>query len=451
MTRGFLISSVKPDSPADKAGIEPGDRLFKINGSTFYDILDYRYLVAGKEARFLVAKRRGRKRDLLLVKDYDEDPGLGFTNATLGPLRKCQNNCIFCFVDQQPMGLRKTMYEKDDDYRLSFLHGNYISLSNAGSLELNRIIRRRLSPLYISVHATSPAVRRKMMRNPAAGHILRQLKILARAGITMHGQIVICPGINDGSVLRETLRDLSALFPAFQTVALVPVGLTRYREDLYPLQGVTPGKAAEILAEVTPLQARYLKERGAPFVYLADEFYHLAGATFPADEHYGAYAQLENGVGMGRLFLNELESWNNGKDLGLTSRKVVSLVTGRLAEPLLQAFAAELRKNVNLDVRVHVLESSFWGPDVTAAGLLTGSDLLEGLQGKELGDLAFIPANILKEHSSLLLDGYSLDNLSVRLKTPLLAAEALQDIRLQIKGSAPGRFPERKVTTCQNR
>ncbi len=450
MNRDFVIHQVNPHSPAEKAGIAPGDRLSRINDRVLHDMLDYKYLTAEEELLFNVVKKNGRRVELQLQKQYDEDPGLVFASSTLGPLRKCRNNCIFCFVDQQPEGLRESLYEKDDDYRLSFLYGNYISLTNAGQLDLLRMIRRRISPLYLSVHATNPAVRRQMMRNPRAGAILRQMQILARAGIKMHGQIVLCPGINDGEVLEKTLADLSALYPALETLAIVPVGLSRHREDLFPLQRVDEQTAEALFTRVVPKQEAYLETYGTPFIYLADEFYYLTGRALPAHDHYGPYAQLENGVGMSRLFLRELAGWQKQGPLPEMPQKTrVSLVTGTLAEPLLRAFAAELRKTKNLEVQLHAVPSTFWGAEVSVAGLLTGSDLLQALDGQELGDYVFIPSTMLKENSRLFLDGHAVDHLSRYLNVPLIPVEALQDLRSFLASHASNTTGGKKVPTCQ--
>lgn len=429
MFRGFLITGVKNNSPAYKLGIRPGDRLLKINDSSFFDILGYQYLLSERRVKVTVLKKDGKTIKLGWEKRYDEDLGLKFAYPTLGPLRRCQNRCIFCFIDQQPPGLRPSLYEKDDDYRLSFFFGNYITLTNAGKLELKRIVNRRLSPLYISIHATEPSVRIRMMRNPAAGKIMSQLKYLAESGIEMHGQVVICPGVNDGEVLKKTVRELSLLYPRLKTVALVPVGLTRYRQGLFPLRRVTPDEALKIVEEYSFIQEEFQKRLGTPFIYLADEFYLLSGFPLPSHEHYGDYHQLENGVGLGRLFLNELNEWKRKGLPVIPGRMEISIVTGRAAEPFLKKFVAELTQVQGLKVNLYPLPSIFWGENITVTGLLTGQDLLRGLTGKRLGNALLITRTMLREGTDLFLDGCSTGLLSSYLGTRVYAVSSLEEIR----------------------
>ncbi|NLX90997.1 MAG: DUF512 domain-containing protein [Firmicutes bacterium] len=430
MHRGLLISEIKPGSPAEKAGLKAGDRLLKINGSHFYDILDFHYLCAERRLSLQVGKSNGTVQELIMRKNYDEDPGIVFFSPVLGPLRYCRNHCIFCFVDQQPPAMRPSLYEKDDDYRLSFFHGNYISLTNMGKLDIKRIIRRRLSPLYISVHATDPAVRRKMMGNKNAGEILKLLGQLARGGIKMHGQVVLCPGYNDEAVLERTISDLAELFPEMKSVALVPVGLTRYREGLAPLRSITPAEAREIVEKYSTWQEHFCREKGEPFIYLADEFYLLSDYPLPPHRHYGNYPQLENGVGLARLFLNELDKWKKAGIPKVKRYGEISLLCAKAAEPLLKELVKELHKVSALKTHLHIIPHFFWGGNVTVTGLLTGSDLIRELSGKKnLGEALFISRSMLKEGSRLFLDNLSLDYVSGKLKVRIIPVEGPLELR----------------------
>lgn len=430
MNKGLLISRIKPGSPAEKAGLKAGDRLIRINGSHFYDIIDFHYLCTERRVSLQVGKNNGAVKELTIRKDYDEDTGIDFFSPVIGPLRYCRNHCIFCFIDQQPPAMRPSLYEKDDDYRLSFFNGNYISLTNMGQLDIKRIIRRKLSPLYISIHATDPVVRRKMMGNKNAGKILEFLRQLARAGIKMHGQVVICPGYNDGAVLEKTIRELAGLYPCLKTVALVPVGLTKYRQGLAPLQGVTPEKAQKIVEKYSTWQERFCREKGEPFVYLADEFYLLSGYPFPPHRHYGNYPQRENGVGLARLFLNQLEKWKKAGIPKVKRYREISLITAKAAEPLLKKLVEELHKVPSLKTHLHVIPHYFWGGNVTVTGLLTGSDLLRKLSGKKnLGEVLFLPRSMLKEGSRLFLDNLSIESVSRKLQIRIIPVDGPLECR----------------------
>jgi len=430
MSKGYQVTGVKKGSPASKAGVEVNDFLLKINNSFFYDLIDYHYLCADEKLTLSLRKKDGSIRKINFKKGYDEDPGLEFNLPTMGPLRRCKNNCIFCFVDQQPPGLRSSLYEKDDDYRLSFLHGNYVTLTNTGDLDLRRISRRGLSPIYISIHSTDPKIRRRMMRNRSAGEIMGQLKSLAQNGIEMHGQVVVCPGVNDGMDLMKTVYDLSNFFPYLESVALVPVGLTRYRQHLTPLRSVTREDACEIVDSYSKLQGEFMEKLGSPFVFLADEFYHLSGTQLPPHRHYGNYRQLENGVGPGRLFLNELEDWKNKNALiDLKQKMEISFVTAQSGEPYLKLFLNELKKIKGLEAYLHVVPHHFWGGNVSVTGLLTGSDLLDCLKQKFLGSMLFLPRVMLKEGTDLFLDDLSLNILKRKLNVQVAAVEKLDEIR----------------------
>jgi putative radical SAM enzyme (TIGR03279 family) len=431
MNKGFQISGVKPGSLADKAALQAGDRLLKINGSFFYDLVDFHYLCAERRVTFQVEKNGRTKQNIVLRKGYDEDTGVEFLSPAIGPLRRCQNHCVFCFIDQQPPFMRSSLYEKDDDYRLSFFHGNYISLTNLGEMELERIRRRKLSPLYISIHATDPAVRLKMMRQKNAGNILEQLRELARCGIEMHGQLVLCPGYNDGTVLEKTIQDLVSIYPALKTVALIPVGLTGHREKLTPLRSFTPGEARMLVEKYSAQLEDFCSRLGEPFIYLADEFYLLSGFQFPTHEHYGAYHQLENGVGISRLFLNQMDDWRNAGIPKIRKKyKQISLVTAKAAEPLVKILVEELEKIPSLETGLHVIPHYFWGGDITVSGLLTGSDLMRELSKENsLGDVVFIPRSMLKKGSTLFLDNITIEALSSILQVRIIPVDDPAELR----------------------
>jgi len=434
MRRGHVVAAVHQDSPAHRMGLAVGDRVIKINRSYFYDLLDYHYLSASEQIELHILKKNGTPMRRLINKAYDENLGLEFSSPTIGPLRRCQNNCIFCFIDQQPACLRSSLYEKDDDYRLSFFHGNYITLTNVAEGELKRIARRYISPLYISIHATDPVVRSAMMGNRTAAKITDQLGMLAKAGITMHGQVVVCPGYNDGIVLQKTIGELVQFYPYLKTVALVPVGLTRYRNGLTPLRPFTAATAGEIVETCSRRQLNFTEKWGTPFVYLADEFYLLANLPLPEHTHYGAYEQIENGVGLLRLFLNELDAWKKQPVPRIFPEKNISLVTGEAAGPFLNIFMQHLKLIPGLKSHLHLLPNLFWGGNVNAAGLLCGQDLLQGLTGKPLGEALFIPAVMLKEGTELFLDSLSVTDLSFALKVPVLPVRSLQDICFFLEG-----------------
>ncbi|KAF1086467.1 Radical SAM superfamily protein [Sporotomaculum syntrophicum] len=421
--RGLIIKSVADDSIADELRLQAGDVLLQINGQEVNDMLDYRYLIADEYLQVLVQKYNEEQWLLEIEKDYDETLGLVFQDDGWGPTRQCGNKCIFCFVDQMPGQMRPSLYVKDDDYRLSFAQGNFITLTNIGPTELERIAQMRLSPLYISVHTTNPVLRREMMGNPRAEQVMDQLRFLADAGIRMHTQVVLCPGVNDGSELNRTIGDLGELWPAVCSLAVVPVGLTAHRQKLFSLNTYNPREAREVVREVQRWQKVFMAEYEYPLVFASDEFYLLAGARIPPAEEYCDFPQTENGVGLVRLFMDE---W---KQLaGLLPECVehpihCSLVTGTLAGPLLAPVAARLNKISGLQVDLHILENKYFGKTVTVAGLLTGTDLLNGLAGLDLGERLFIPGVMLRAGEQVFLDDVTLKELSDKLKVQVIPLE----------------------------
>lgn len=366
------IASIEPGSPADAAGIRVGDELVSIDGRPVADVLDFVYKSAEDRLK-LVVSRDGREKRIS-VGNPDGDLGIEFTEELFGGVRSCVNRCIFCFLHQMPKGLRRTLYVRDDDFRLSFAHGNYVTLTNLSDEDIERICSQRMSPLYVSVHATEPELRAKMLGKKEAGRIMEQLRRLADARVNVHTQIVLCPGVNDGPHLERTIRDLAGLFPSVASIAVVPVGLTRHREGLTPLRNVDPGLAGETISLVETLQKEFKKGYGTRLVFASDEFYLLAGRGFPSRRAYEGFPQLQDGVGLCRLFLDEMRSLEKSRrDWKIPSKKYI-LVTGTLAAPLIEGLADAMNR-MGADVEVCAVKNEFLGETVTVAGLLAGRDI----------------------------------------------------------------------------
>lgn len=417
--RGLKIEAVEPGSIAEELGVAAGDRVTAINGMPVRDLIDFRYLAADELLFIDLKKADGEEWVLEVEKDFDQNLGINFGAGGFGPAIKCINKCVFCFVDQMPPGMRRTLYVKDDDYRLSFWHGNFITLTNLSKNKLKRIARQRLGPLYISVHTTNPVLRERMLGSSRAGSIMEQLRFLAEAGIEMHTQVVLCPGLNDAAELERTAGDLFTLWPAVKSLAVVPVGLTRFREGLYPLAAFTREKARALVRWVHDRQKEYITRRQHPFIFASDEFYLLAGETAPAAERYDGFPQLENGVGLTRLFLDEWADAVGGLPDAAEPQRIV-LVTGVLGNKILKPVAARLNKIAGLQVSIKVIENNFFGKQVTATGLVTGSDILAQTTG-DAGDLIVLPAVMLKEDEKVFLDDVSLQELAGKLKAAVAA------------------------------
>lgn len=411
-TRGLVIESVDEKGIAAELGLCSGDTVLQINGTNVEDIIDYRFLTADENLQVLVRRADGEHWLLEIEKDFDEPLGLAFEKGGIGRTRRCQNKCVFCFVDQMPRGMRSSLYVKDDDYRLSFAQGNFITLTNVTDTELERITSLRLSPLYISVHATNPELRRQIMGHPGAGRILEQLQFLADAGIEMHTQAVLCPGVNDGAELERTMDDLGRLWPAVRSLAVVPVGLTAHREGLHHLRAFLPGEAAAVLEQVHRRQKQFSNRYGYPLVFAGDEFYLLAGIPIPSAARYGGFPQTENGVGLVRLFQDRWSKARRRLPRRLHKPARYSLVTATLAGPLLEQVVDELNNVAGLQVTLHVLKNNFFGHNVTVAGLLTGRDILDGLSGRDTGHRVFIPSVMLRENETIFLDDMKIEELS---------------------------------------
>ena len=381
-----IISSVAPGSIAQEMGIEPGDRLLEVNGKSPEDVFDYRYLMNEEEILVLIRKANGEEWELEIEKEYEDDLGIEFENGLMDDYRSCRNKCIFCFIDQLPKGMRSTLYFKDDDSRLSFLQGNYVTLTNMSEHDIDRIIQYKLSPINISFQTMNPELRCKMLHNRFAGEIFDKVKRLKDAGIIMNGQIVLCRGVNDGAELERSIRELTAYMPQLESVSVVPVGLTRYRDGLYPLEPFTKEDACEVLDLIHGWQEKLYKEWGNHFIHAGDEWYILAERPIPEEKTYDGYLQLENGVGMVRLLDEEVAQTLAG--MTGDDRKIHrTIATGELAAPFLRKHVESVRKKYpNVDIQVFAIKNEFFGGKITVAGLITGTDLISQLKGKDLGD-----------------------------------------------------------------
>lgn len=421
--RKIIIDRVIPGSIADELGIDPGDALLSVNGDVPEDLLDYRFLIAGDEIEIEVLKQNDEIWTCDVEKEYDEDLGMGFAQDTFDGIRSCANKCVFCFVDQMPADMRESLYVKDDDYRLSFLHGNFVTLSNLTSRDMNRILQMRISPLYVSVHCTNPVLREELLGNKRSGEIMDQLKALAGAGIDMHTQIVLCPGLNDGDELTRSIDDLSSLWPQVRSIAIVPVGLTKYRDNLHDIRRFTPDEAEQLIDRIRGKQKEFIKEYGSPLVYLGDEFYVLARRKFPESRFYGDYPQLENGVGLVRLFYESFEKAENKLPPAFDKKKNVALATGTSGEYVLKPVVDRLNRIENLRVETVGIKNSFFGGHVSVAGLLTGIDVLRALKEKPLFDLVLLPSVMCKRDEPVFLDGMTPSELQKGLNTPVKVIE----------------------------
>lgn len=399
------ISNVRRHSLAEKAGIQPGEKLCSVNGCNVQDIIDLSFLTSDEVVELEIESAAGAKRLVQIEKYPDEDLGLEFESAVFDKVRTCYNNCIFCFVDQMIPGMRPGLYVRDDDYRLSFLYGNFITLTNMCDEDFDRIIRTHLSPLYISVHATDPDVRCKMMNNRFAGQLMEKINRLLEAGIQIHTQIVCCPGYNDGEVLKRTFADLYALHPGVLTMAVVPVGLTKHREHLHPMRTFTPQEAAEIVDAVSGWQKQCREETGKSFVYLGDEFYLLAGKELPPSEYYDGFPQLENGIGLTRNFLNEWDMALKTLQYADGAEQAVIPVgesAFRVLQPMMEAFNRQYgTKHSFVSVK-----NLFFGGHVNVTGLLTGGDILAAVKDCE----RLILPGVVLNNDNLFLDDMSLDD-----------------------------------------
>ena len=418
-TKRHIISKVYPGSIAEELELVPGDVLLAINDQEPEDVFDYRFLMNDEFVTILVEKADGEQWELEVEKEYDEELGVEFENGLMDDYRSCSNRCIFCFIDQMPPGMRETLYFKDDDSRLSFLQGNYVTLTNMSEHDLERIIRYHMEPINISFQAMDPELRCRMLHNRFAGKALEKATRLYEAGITMNGQIVLCKGVNDGEALEYSLQKMAELAPVLQSVSIVPVGLTKFREGLYPLEPFDKEDALQLIRTVRTWQDRMMKKHGIHFVHASDEWLILAGEPLPEEETYDGYLQLENGVGMLRLLDTEVKEAlleTEGDDRVRT----VTIATGQLAAPFLEKHMETIREKFpNVRAQVASIVNHFFGESITVSGLITGQDLLEQLSGRDLGERLLIPCSMLRDGEEVFLDDVTVTEVEKKLNIKL--------------------------------
>ena len=414
-----VITAVEPGSIAEECGLEPGDRIARINGNEIEDIFDYQYYIQEDFLEVQVLTKDDEECTLEIEKEEDEDLGIEFESSLMDEYHSCCNKCVFCFIDQMPPGMRETLYFKDDDSRLSFLQGNYITLTNMKDKDIDRIIRYHLAPINISVHTTNPELRCQMLHNRFAGDVLQKIKRLSDAGIPMNSQIVLCKGINDGEELDRTIRELGEFLPYMESLSVVPVGLTKFRDNLPKLDPFTKEDALKVLEQIQGWQKHFKEKYNTSFVHASDEWFLLAENDFPPEEYYEGYGQLENGVGMMRLLITEVE--NRLAELEGDSReRKVSVATAKLAYPTIVKLAQEVQdKYPNIQIQVYCITNHFFGEKITVTGLLTGQDIIAQLKNRDLGEELFLPSNVLKADEDIFLDDISLKELSDSLQVPV--------------------------------
>ncbi|NJN73687.1 MAG: TIGR03279 family radical SAM protein [Limnothrix sp. RL_2_0] len=422
------VLRVVPDSIAAEMGFDQGDAIISINGMAPRDLIDYQFFCADEYLELEVLDGKGKTHHLEIEKDYDEDLGLEFENALFDGLIQCNNRCPFCFIDQQPPGKRKTLYLKDDDYRLSFLYGSYLTLTNLPEREWQRISQMRLSPLFVSVHATEPDIRRQLLKNERAGEIVNQLQWFADNRLQIHAQVVVCPGINDGIHLERTLRTLAKFhqseLPAVISAAVVPVGLTRFRPNLDELSPVSPAKAQEVVAQVQALQTEFQAAFGTNFAWLADEWFLIAREELPPESHYEDYPQIGNGVGSIRQFIRDfLATANEVLPERIDQSLAFTWVVGNAVEQAFEPLVNRLNAVENLTIKLAALNSDYWGQEITVTGLLTGQDLIDKLSGQEFGDGILLPTVMLKHDEAKFLDDMTVPEVAIALRTPIYQIE----------------------------
>ncbi|MCI9282682.1 MAG: DUF512 domain-containing protein [Lachnospiraceae bacterium] len=418
--RKHKIQAVDPGSIAEELELEAGDFLLTINGNEIEDVFDYEYYVNSESMLMLVEKADGELWELEIENNY-ENLGITFENGLMSDYKSCSNRCIFCFIDQMPPGMRETLYFKDDDSRLSFLQGNYITLTNMKEHDIERIIKFKLAPINISVHTTNPRLRCEMLHNRFAGEALKKIDILFQAQVPMNGQIVLCRGINDGLELERSIEDLAKYLPVMESVSVVPVGLSKYRDGLYPLKPFDRESAAQVLEIIERWQQKLWQRWNNHFIHASDEFYLMAGWPLPEEERYDGYPQLENGVGMLRLLDCEVtDTLEKMTDIPKVPSETLSIATGELAYPYLKKQVAKIvQRYSQKQVHVYAVRNEFFGEQITVAGLLTGQDILGQLRGKNLGERLLLPACMFRSGEDVFLDDITLTEVQSTLQVPV--------------------------------
>ncbi len=418
-----VISRVLPGSIGEELELEPGDVLVSINGQQVEDVFDYRYLMNDEVVELLIRKKNGEEWELEVEKDYEDDLGVEFENSLMDDYRSCSNHCIFCFIDQMPPNMRETLYFKDDDSRLSFLQGNYVTLTNMSEYDLDRIIKFHLSPINVSFQTMNPELRCKMLHNRFAGDALKKVDKLYQGGVIMNGQIVLCKGVNDRDELEYSLEKLSEYAPVLQSVSVVPVGLSKYRDGLYPLEPFDREDAEYLIEQVERWQKIMMERHGIHFIHASDEWYILAGKKLPEETRYDGYLQLENGVGMMRLLETEVKERLAGLE-GDNREFTASVATGKLAAPFIQQYMKLIQEKFpNIKVNVYTIRNDFFGERITVSGLITGADLREQLKDRELGEKVLIPCNMLRSGEDVFLDDLTVDDIREALGTELVVVD----------------------------
>ena len=420
------IRAVLPRSIAEELELEPGDVLLAVNDHEIEDVFDYHYYTNEEYLTVLVRKPDGEEWELEIEKEFEEDLGIEFESSLMDDYRSCRNHCIFCFIDQMPPGMRETLYFKDDDSRLSFLQGNYVTLTNMSDHDIDRIIHYHLGPINISFQTTNPDLRCKMLHNRFAGDVFPKIRRLADAGIELNGQIVLCRDINDGAELERSISDMTSYLPALRSVSVVPVGLSKYREGLYPLKPFDAQSAGEVIDLIESWQKKIYPQYGVHFVHASDEWYLLAGRPLPEEERYDGYLQLENGVGMLRLLKEEVEeTLAEVKPDGETPKRRVSIATGRLAGPFLKELGKRIETvHQNVTLQIFEIRNDFFGESITDSGLITGQDLIAQLKDQDLGDELLLPTNMIRSGERVFLDDLTIEDAEEALGIPIRIVES---------------------------
>lgn len=417
------IDRIEANSIAAEMEIEAGDILLQINGEWIEDVFDYQYLSVDEYIEVLIRKQSGEEWLLEIDKDYGENLGLIFDNGLMDDYKTCRNNCVFCFVDQMPDGMRDTLYFKDDDYRLSFLQGNFVTLTNMTEADVDRIIKYRLEPLNISFQATNPKLRNKMLHNRFAGKALKLVDRLYEGEIEMNGQVVLCKDINDGEELERTISDVSKYAPYLKSISIVPVGLSKYRDGLTPIEPFNKDDAIKTIAIIKKWQDKMMKEYGYHFVQASDEWYYLAGSGYPEEERYDGYLQLGNGVGMARTFIEEAKrEVVRLKEIGFTYNRIkeVTFITGEFMIKIVRELLDYVSESFPVDkYNLYEVVNDYFGREITVTGLLTGTDIVKQIKDKELGDVIYLPENVLRSGEDVFLDNMHLNEVSEALQVPV--------------------------------